>query len=235
MKNNNTEILTNEENNQTEPEGSKKVIAQNIAFFRKKMNLSQTELAAALSYSNKNISKWEQGDTTPDIFTLKKLAKIFGISLDTLTSPMSNDDKTAIKTKTVVPFRWKIYMLLLSNAILILLACIAIFVLKSVGFTAFPLWYFIVYITPAMDLSVLIFIACEKRRCGTIALSLFGWLVTICFYLSYIHAQNIAYIFIIAVGYQIFAPIFSKLINSGKIIKLNKLLIKKSTRENNKT
>lgn len=203
------------------------IISQNISFFRKKMNMSQTELANKLQYSNKNISKWEQGDTTPDIFTLTKLAKIFGVSLDTLVSPMTNESKSAIKTKSVVPLRWKVYMLLLANAILILCACIAIFVLKSVNFSYFPLWYFMIYITPAIDLSIFIFLCCELKKCNTITLSLLGWLLTVCFYITYINSQNIAYVFLIAVGWQIFAPIFSKLINSGKIIRLNKLILKR--------
>lgn len=204
----------------------KMVIAENIAFFRKKMNLSQTELADKLKYSNKNISKWEQGDTTPDIFTLRKLADIYGVSIDTLIKPMTDDNITAIKTKTVVPLKWKVYMLLLANAILILMACIAVFVLKSLNFNGFPLWYFFIYISPAIDLSVYIFLCCVQKKSNTITLSLLGWLLTTCFFFTYIHYPNIYYIYLIAVGWQIFAPIFSKLINSGKIIKLNKIFVK---------
>lgn len=209
----------------------KMVIAENIAFFRKKMNLSQTELANKLKYSNKNISKWEQGDTTPDIFTLSKLADIYGVSIDTLIKPMTNDNITAIKTKTVVPLKWKVYMLLLANAILILMACIAVFVLKSLNFNGFPLWYFFIYISPAIDLSIYIFLCCVQKKSNTITLSLLGWLLTTCFFFTYIHSPNIYYIYLIAVGWQIFAPIFSKLINSGKIIKLNKIFVKNKTKK----
>lgn len=205
----------------------KEILAQNIAFFRKKMNMSQTELAKKLEYSNKNISKWELAETTPDVFTLKKLAKIFNISLDTLTSPITNENKMAIKTKTAVPFRWKVYMLLLVNAIFILLACIAYFVLTITGFNGFPLYYIFIYITPVIDLSVFIFLCCTKKRVNIISLSLLGWLIVICFYISFINYPDIGYIFIIAIGYQILAPVLAMLINSGKLIKLNKLFIKK--------
>lgn len=205
----------------------KEIIAQNIAFFRKKMNMSQTELAKKLEYSNKNISKWELAETTPDIFTLKKLAKIFNVSLDTLTSPITTENKKAIKTKAVVPFRWKLYMLLLVDAIFILLACVAYFVLTMVGYKGFPLFYIFVYITPVIDISVFIFLCCVRKKVDIITLSLFGWLITICFYISFINYPDISYIFLIAVGYQILAPILAMLINSGKIIKLNKLILKK--------
>ena len=91
----------------------KKIIAKNIAFFRKKINMTQTELAKKLQYSNKNISKWELGETTPDVFTLKKLAVIFGTTVDTLINPITDDNIKAIQTKSIVPTRWKVYMLML--------------------------------------------------------------------------------------------------------------------------
>ena len=113
------------QNNQND----KKILAQNIAFFRKKINLSQVALAKMIETSNKNISKWEQGETIPDIFTIKKLSNIFNISVDTLLNPITKDNQIAIKTKTTIPLRWKIYMLLLVNSIIFLLGCIGFFVL----------------------------------------------------------------------------------------------------------
>ena len=205
----------------------KQVLAQNIAFFRKKLNLSQTELAKELKYSNKNISKWETGETTPDIFTLKKLAKIFNISLDTLVNPITNESKEAIKTKTVVPLKWKIYMLLLVHAIIFLSACILFFVLTSLKIESFNPTHIFLYILPLIDLSIFVFICCVKKKVDVISLSLFGWLIILIFYISFINYPNIAYIFFIAIGYQVLAPILANLINSGKIIKFNKIIIKR--------
>lgn len=210
----------------------REILAQNISFFRKKLNISQTELAKRIQYSNKNVSKWERGETTPDVFTIKKLAEIFGVTVDTLLSPIAEDTKEAIKTKTKVPFRWKLYMLLLANAIAFLLTCIAFFVLKSCNVQSFNIQYLFIYILPAMDISVFIFICCVKKRVDVFSLSIFGWLLIFCFYISFINATNIEYIFIIAVGYQILVPIFAALINSGKIIKINKLFIKLAKNKN---
>lgn len=42
------------------------------------------QIAEKLGYSNKNISKWENGEITPDIYILNRLANIYGISLDDL-------------------------------------------------------------------------------------------------------------------------------------------------------
>lgn len=205
----------------------KEILAQNIVFFRKKMGFSQTELAKELQYSNKNISKWENAETTPDIFTIKKLAKIFNVSVDTLLNPITNENKDAIKTKLAVPFRWKVYMLLLINSLVIFAACTVLFVLKSANYTDFPLGFIFVYILPIIDLSVFIFICCTKKRIDIISLSLFGWLIILACFISFINTPNIFYIFFLGLAYQFFAIVFAKLINSGKIIKFNKLIIKR--------
>ena len=51
---------------------------------RKNAGLSQTELARQLDVSNKAVSKWENGRAKPSIETLRKLADLFSISVDTL-------------------------------------------------------------------------------------------------------------------------------------------------------
>lgn len=221
-------------NDQSEPISEKMVIASNIAFFRKKLGISQTELAKKLQYSNKNISKWELGETTPDIFTLKKLAEIFGVTVDTLTSPLLHENLNAIKTKSAVPFRWKLYMLLLANAIFFLLTCIAWFILKTLDVTTFNINYLFLYILPAVDMSVFVFLCCIRKKVDVVTLSLFGWLMVLCFYFSFSYAANIGYVFIIAVGWQVFAPILAKLINSGKIIRFNRLILKKLNKKTDK-
>ena len=50
-----------------------------IAFYRKKENLTQEALAEKLSISNQAVSKWESGQSCPDIMLLPKLADIFHI------------------------------------------------------------------------------------------------------------------------------------------------------------
>ena len=51
---------------------------------RKKKGLSQEEVAEKLGVSRQTISKWETDETVPDIYQAKKLAKIYGLSLDEL-------------------------------------------------------------------------------------------------------------------------------------------------------
>lgn len=51
---------------------------------RKKTGLSQEEVAGKLGVSRQTISKWELGETIPDIYQSKRLACLYGLSLDEL-------------------------------------------------------------------------------------------------------------------------------------------------------
>ena len=57
-------------------------ISENIKFYRKQLKLTQGELAERLCGKKSLISNYENGYSTPDIFTLCKLADIFDITLD---------------------------------------------------------------------------------------------------------------------------------------------------------
>ena len=63
-------------------------IGANIAAYRKNAGLTQAGLAEKLNYSDKAVSKWERGDSVPDVLTLVQLADQFGITVnDLLTDP----------------------------------------------------------------------------------------------------------------------------------------------------
>jgi len=59
-------------------------IAENIKFYRKQMGLTQEQLANMLCGKKSLISNYENGHSTPDIYTLCKLAAIFDVTLDEL-------------------------------------------------------------------------------------------------------------------------------------------------------
>ena len=71
-------------------------LGKKIAELRKKNNLSQEELAERVGVARQTISKWEIGDTTPDINQVKIISKIFNISIDEL---VDNDINNVIVEK----------------------------------------------------------------------------------------------------------------------------------------
>ena len=59
-------------------------IAENIRKLRHNLNLSQEQLAERLGVRFQAVSKWERGETYPDIELLPSIASFFGISVDDL-------------------------------------------------------------------------------------------------------------------------------------------------------
>ncbi len=59
-------------------------LSHNIKKFRMSKNLTQEELASYLHLTPQSISKWERGETYPDITLLPALANIFETSIDLL-------------------------------------------------------------------------------------------------------------------------------------------------------
>ena len=55
-----------------------------IAAYRKDLGLTQEGLAGQLGVTNQAVSKWESGQSCPDIALLPKIADLFGITLDEL-------------------------------------------------------------------------------------------------------------------------------------------------------
>ena len=70
-------------------------IGTNIASYRKRSGLTQAGLAEKLNYSDKAVSKWERGESIPDVLTLMQLAEQFEITVaDLLEDPNALPEET---------------------------------------------------------------------------------------------------------------------------------------------
>ena len=77
--------------------------ADKLIQLRKAKGLSQEDLADSLGVSRQAISRWEQGNTFPDLLNLQKIMKVFGVSADYLicdeyADEGNNDDLPAPET-----------------------------------------------------------------------------------------------------------------------------------------
>ena len=62
----------------------KNQLGANIAAFRKREGMTQASLAERINFSDKAVSKWERGESVPDVLTLMELAQLFDITVDDL-------------------------------------------------------------------------------------------------------------------------------------------------------
>ena len=97
-------------------------LGKQIYELRKKSNLSQEQLAEKVGVSRQTISKWELGETSPDIKQAKNLSQVFSVSLDELTG---NDTKEVIYEKVSNTER-------LAGIVIKILKIIGVFILVSV-------------------------------------------------------------------------------------------------------
>ena len=73
----------------------KNQIGVNISSYRKQIGWTQAELAEKLNYSDKAVSKWERGESVPDVLILANLAELMGITVnDLLTDPDALPEQT---------------------------------------------------------------------------------------------------------------------------------------------
>ena len=58
----------------------KETITANLIKYRKTNSYTQAALAEKINYSDKAVSKWERGESIPDLYTLTLLAELYGIT-----------------------------------------------------------------------------------------------------------------------------------------------------------
>ena len=69
------------------------IIGKNLTSLRKKNKLTQLELAQMLNYSDKAVSKWENGESYPSLELIRPLSEILNIGIRDLLGEKSESDK----------------------------------------------------------------------------------------------------------------------------------------------
>lgn len=155
----------------------KLIIAKNIAELRKKNGMTQAEFAEKLNYSDKAISKWERGESVPDIATLKQIAVMFGVTIDYLLEEDHTKADALIDSLKRDRKRNHIIITMLSFMLVWLLATIIYVSLTYIPDLAYP-WHAYIYALP-ISLVVLLVFNCiwGKRNWTFVLVSLLVWTI----------------------------------------------------------
>lgn len=186
----------------------KNVIASNIIALRKKQKLTQAELAEKLNYSDKAVSKWERGESVPDIETLKAVADLFGVSVDFLLAENPDEFVDQFKhPKDNKPNQLTITML--AVCMVWLVATIA-FVSAQVIW-GYNFWTAFVWAVPVSCIVLHIFNKMWGKRAYCLYIdSLLVWTFITAFYLQLL-SYNLWLIFFIGVPFQVLIVLWSRL------------------------
>lgn len=150
----------------------KKIIANNISELRRAFPLTQAELAEKLNYSDKAVSKWERGESMPDIEVLKQIADLFGVSVDYLLS------ETHDKSEPHIPRLMRRNRLIIAglSCMLVLLVATVIVAALMIATETTRYWLAYVYAVPVCAVVLIVFNSVwGKRALNFFLISVLVW------------------------------------------------------------
>lgn len=77
-------------------------LGANIASYRKRARLTQAALAEKINFSDKAVSKWERGESIPDLPTIVQLSELFDVTVDELLVDPNELPETSGKVEQVM-------------------------------------------------------------------------------------------------------------------------------------
>ena len=201
----------------------REVVAKNISTLRQQSGMTQLMLANRLNYSDKAISKWERGESFPDVFMLKDIADLFGVSVDYLLT--DSHAEYSLKDPDVEKMirRNRAIISVLANMLVWLMATVAFVTVGLIDHDAvFPGWLVFLYALPISCVVALVFNSIwGKRKLNYLIISLMSWFVLISIYVSFhvLLDLNIWLIFLIGIPSQIIISLWSGLNNPNEKLK----------------
>lgn len=193
----------------------KMIIAGNIGRLRRDAGLTQLDLAERLNYSDKAVSKWERGESIPDVMTLKAVADCFSVSVDYL---LRADHPVEAEVRREYTRRQR-----RNHRIITVMACVLVWLLAAFVYTgidvALPmarqqLWMAYVYAVPVTLIVLLVFNSIwGNRRLNFAIISILIWSILICVFITslvFFH-YNFWLAFIVGIPAQIIVGLWSGL------------------------
>jgi len=123
-----------------------KMLSERLVAYRKEKGLTQKELAETVNYSDKVISKWERGESTPNIDALKILSNFYNVTIDEMVSNNFETDMTKSKIKMLDVHMVKGPSLFLKLSVLIPVVLVIISFNFSIELTLIALIILLLYL-----------------------------------------------------------------------------------------
>ena len=206
-------------------EDLKAIVARNIVTLRRKQDMTQLELAEKLNYTDKAVSKWERGESLPDIIILKAIADLFGVTLDYLVT-LEHDDREPdhiwMETEEEISERERkkrrkllthAYIACVSVLLVWLVATGVFVIIKLANPTGTALWLAFLYAVPVSMIVWLIFNSIWfNTRKNYLIISLLMWSALISTVISLLAAGFSAWtLFSLGIPGQIIILVWSRL------------------------
>ena len=178
---------------QTDEATLRKTVAKNIAAYRKAHHDTQLDLATKLNYSDKSVSKWERGESLPDVYILSQIADLYGVSVSALIGEIQ-------PPKESKP-HYHMFILLLSLALTMAVATL-LFSMFMICKVPYPAWMFFVYALPVCSIICIVFTSLWWGILWQgVSVSALIWTLGLSLYLSF-ELENVSLIFLVCAALQ---------------------------------
>lgn len=191
-------------------EDIKSNVAKNIAELRLLNNMTQLDLAQKLNYSDKTISKWERGDSAPDISVLTEIADLFGVTLDYMVRSDHNDEDTP--SKDAIRHRYnRLAITGVAQGLVWFISLFAFILTALIAKEATFQWLYFVYSVPVSFVLLLVFNSIWfNRRNNYLIISLLMWSLLASVHISFWYfGVNISMIYLLGIAGQLMILLWS--------------------------
>ena len=178
----------------------KKTVAENITALRGSMNLTQAQLGEKLNYSDKSVSKWERGESLPDVYVLKQIADMAGVTVDYL---LNTDDGEELPQPEPEKKPHRYSRRFISLTVLAGIWALAVLVFVILWLTGTVSWLVFVYAVPVSLITMLVLNSIWGVRSNNLyIISGIVWGIICSVYLSFLH-YNWWQLFLLGVPAQV--------------------------------
>lgn len=187
----------------------REIIGKNLTTLRLESKMTQAELAEKLNYTDKSVSKWENGDAMPPVDTLKNLADLYGVTLDYLVTENPDegfrDNIYSAKENNLN----KLIITLLATSLVWLIA--TLLYVYAISLAGISFWQVFIYAVPVTAIVLIVFNGIWGKRIFTfILISVLVWTILLSVYIFFLENNPWA-IFIIGVPLQIATVLWMQL------------------------
>ena len=189
-------------------EDLKAVFAENLSALRKKKGWTQLGLAERLNYSDKAVSKWERGESLPDVIILKQIADLFEVTVDYMLT-REHEKAEPLSRKKI---RNRFMITAISYVTVWLIACIVYFSLGFVQDAAPGAWLIFLGSVPVSSIVAIVFCAMwwgKKWIFAAISVLIWSILAFTYFLMLTLTGMSLWAVFIIGIPAQIIIGLWS--------------------------
>ena len=191
-------------------EDIKTTVAKNIAELRLLNNMTQLDLAQKLNYSDKTISKWERGESIPDVSVLAEIANMFGVTLDYMIKGDHTEED--IPAKEAIRHRYnRLAITGVAQGLVWFISLFAFILTSLIAKNATFQWLYFVYSVPVSFILLLVLNSIWfNARNNYLIISLLMWSILASVHISFWYfSVNISMIYLLGIAGQLMIILWS--------------------------